>query len=172
MHDGGGVMKVLQRQGLGQTGLFQQSQCNDTGRRFAWTCLYSPQEHTLSDLDHGYFQDISVGPHVYKPGRYVCLDVDIDVYRVNPALLCTALIRIVLRDRLGMAFFQWRSAAIDQLYLFDSDTSHALSMSLPMPCSILQRMANRDDHQLQCLFEDDQGHVLDRASGEIAIQPV
>jgi len=163
-------MEALQQQLLEQAGPYQCLRRRRAEAQCAWTCNYRPEDDRLSAPKHGYFLNVSVALDMHETGRDVYLDVQTDVRRVNPEVLCNAVVRVVVQDTRGTELLLWESDAIDQMYLLDSEISHFMRISILMPSSLLKWIEKRGPHHVQCILAHEQGDILDSVSGKIVIR--
>lgn len=165
-------MQDLRQQWLEQAGPAQHSLKKNGEAQCTWRCTYRPLEDVLSAQQHRFFCDVSIAPGMSTLAHFAYMNVQIDAHHTQHEILCGALIRVTVKDTQGKALFQWESAVIDEICLRDSDVSHAMCMSIPIPCSLLDQGEEGGIYGLAFEIEDEQGVILDDTAGKIVLRAV
>ncbi len=133
-------------------------------------CNYKPEDDILLAPDHGHFQNVAVAQDVRKTEHQSLFDVNIDIHHANHDRLHNAVVRVIVQNTLGRDVFRWESEVMDHVDLLDSGISSSMSMSMPVPCSVLKQMTAMESCRLQFILEDEDGNILDDAAGQIVIE--
>ena len=128
-------------------------------------CYYKPEDDILLAPDHCYFLNVSVIHNMRRAEQEALLDVNIDIHRGNHGRLHNVVVRVVIQDAFGTKLLQWQSEALCQVKLLDSGMSYLLCMSMPVQCSMLKEMKETGPCRLQFILEDENGNILDDATG-------